>query len=141
VLAQQVRRMIADRRSTRFMNDFFGQWLQIRNIYSQDPDPALFPDFDDTLREAMVQESQLFFESQMREDRPILDLLRASYTFLNERLARHYGIPDVYGSHFRRVTLADDRRFGLLGQASVLTVSSYAHRTSVGLRGKWIPGN
>jgi hypothetical protein len=141
VLAQQVRRMIADRRAARFMDDFLGQWLQIRNLYAQDADPALFPEFDDTLREAMVQETELFFASQIREDRPIPELLRANYTFLNERLARHYGLPDIYGSHFRRVTLTDDRRFGLLGQASVLTVSSYAHRTSVVLRGKWILEN
>jgi hypothetical protein len=141
VLAQQVRRMIADRRATRFMNDFLGQWLQVRNISAHDPDPALFPEFDDTLRDAMVREIELFFENQLREDRPIPDLLRADYTYLNERLARHYGIPDVYGSHFRRVTLSDERRFGLLGKASVLTVSSYAHRTSVVLRGKWILEN
>jgi hypothetical protein len=141
VLAQQVRRMIADRRSARFMDDFLGQWLQIRNLYAQDADPALFPDFDDTLRDAMVQETELFFASQIGEDRPIPELLRANYTFVNERIARHYGIRDVYGSSFRRVTLTDDRRFGLLGQASVLTVSSYAHRTSVVLRGKWILEN
>jgi cytochrome c5 len=141
VFTQQVRRMIADRRATRFMNDFLEQWLQVRNIYAQDPDPALFPEFDDTLREAMVRETELFFESQVREDRPIPELLRATYSYLNERLARHYGIPDVYGSHFRRVVLTDERRFGLLGHASVLTVSSYAHRTSVVLRGKWILEN
>ena len=138
VLSQQVRRLIADRRATRFMNDFLGQWLQVRNIRRQDPDPALFPDFDDTLRDAMAHETELFFESQVREDRPIPDLLRANYTYLNERLTRHYGMPTLYGSHFRRVTLTDDRRFGLLGQASVLTVTSYAHRTSVVLRGKWV---
>src|SRR5262249_58527036 len=130
-----------DRRSARFMNDFLGQWLQIRNLYAQDADPALFPDFDDTLRDAMMRETELFFASQIREDRAIPELLRANYTFVNERLARHYGIRDVYGSSFRRMTLTDDRRFGLLGQASVLTVSSYAHRTSVVLRGKWILEN
>jgi len=106
-----------------------------------DPDPALFPGFDATLRDAMIHETELFFESQVREDRPIPELLRANYTFLNERLARHYGINDIYGSHFRRVTLTDDRRFGLLGQASVLMTSSYAHRTSVVLRGKWVLEN
>jgi hypothetical protein len=141
VLAQQVRRMVADRRAARFMNDFLGQWLQIRNLAAQDADPALFPDFDDTLRDAMVEETQLFFQSQVREDRPVQDLLRANYSYLNERLARHYSIQDVYGAHFRRVVLTDDRRFGLLGQASVLMVSSYAHRTSVVLRGKWILEN
>jgi hypothetical protein len=141
VLAQQVRRMIADKRATRFMDDFAGQWLQVRNIQAQAPDVALFPDFDDTLREAMAQETELFFQSQVREDRPLQDLLRANYTFLNERLARHYGIQDLYGSHFRRVTLSDDRRKGLLGQASILTVSSYSNRTSVVLRGKWVLEN
>jgi hypothetical protein len=141
VLAHQVQRMLADRRATRFMDDFAGQWLQVRNIHSQDPDRAQFPDFDPTLREAMARETELFFESQVREDHPIPELLSADYTYLNERLARHYGINSIYGSHFRRVTLTDDRRFGLLGQASILTVSSYAHRTSVVLRGKWILEN
>jgi uncharacterized protein DUF1592/uncharacterized protein DUF1588/uncharacterized protein DUF1585/uncharacterized protein DUF1595/uncharacterized protein DUF1587 len=141
VLETQVRRMLADRRATRFIDDFAGQWLQVRNIHSQDPDRIQFPDFDPTLREAMARETELFVESQVREDRPIPELLSADYTYLNERLARHYGINDIYGSHFRRVTLTDDRRFGLLGQASILTVSSYAHRTSVVLRGKWILEN
>ena len=138
VLDQQVRRMLNDRRATRFMNDFVGQWLQIRNIYSQDPDGALFAGFNDTLRKAMVRETELFFESQVREDRPISDLLRADYTYLNEQLARHYGVDDIYGSRFRRVTWDDDRRHGLLGHASLLTVTSYANRTSVVLRGKWV---
>src|SRR5262249_54580786 len=124
VLARQVRRMLADRRATRFMNDFVGQWLQVRNIHGQAPDGALFAGFNDTLRKAMVRETELFFESQVREDRPIPDLLRANYTYLNEQLARHYGIKDVYGSRFRRVPWPDDRRQGLLGQASVLTVTS-----------------
>ena len=138
VLAAQVRRMLADRRATRFLNDFVGQWLQIRNIHSQDPDGALFAGFNDSLRNAMVRETELFFESQVREDRPIPELLRADYTFLNEQLARHYGVDDVYGSRFRRVTWNDDRRHGLLGHASLLTVTSYANRTSVVLRGKWV---
>ncbi len=141
VLANQVHRMLADRRLTRFMDDFVEQWLQVRNIHSQAPDRRQFPDFDPTLREAMARETELFFESQVREDRPLTELLSANYTFLNERLARHYGINNIYGSHFRRVTLTDERRFGLLGQASILTVSSYAHRTSVVLRGKWILEN
>ena len=141
VLAQQVRRMLADRRATRFMNDFAGQWLTVRNIHSQDPDPTLFAGFDPTLRGAMARETELFFESQVREDRPVPELLKARYSFLNERLARHYGIDDVYGSHFRRVALTDERRFGLLGQASVLTVTSYSNRTSVVLRGKWVLEN
>ena len=103
VLAAQVRRMLADDRATRFMNDFVGQWLQVRNINEQAPDGALFAQFNDTLRRAMVQETQLFFESQLRADRPIQELLTADYTFLNEQLARHYGVDDIYGSHFRRV--------------------------------------
>src|SRR5439155_225053 len=136
-----VRRMMADRRSVRFLDDFAGQWLTIRNIHSQDPDQTLFAGFDPTLREAMARETELFFESQVREDRPIPELLTANYTFLTERLARHYGIADVYGSHFRRVTLTDEKRFGLLGQASILTVTSYPNRTSVVLRGKWVLEN
>ena len=141
ILTEQVRRMLADRRATRFMSDFVGQWLQVRNIHSQDPDGALFAGFNDTLRTAMVRETELFFESQVREDRPIQELLRADYTFLNEQLARHYGIDDIYGSRFRRVTWTDDRRHGLLGHASLLTVTSYANRTSVVLRGKWVLEN
>jgi hypothetical protein len=141
VLARQVRRMLADRRATRFMNDFAAQWLEVRNIHSHDTDPLLFGKFDPTLREAMARETELFFESQVREDRPIQDLMRANYSYLNEQLARHYGIDDIYGSHFRRVTLTDERRFGLLGQASILTETSYANRTSVVLRGKWVLEN
>ena len=138
VLGQQVRRMLADSRATRFMDDFVGQWLQVRNIHAQDPDGALFAGFNDTLRKAMVRETELFFESQMREDRPIPDLLRADYTYLNEQLAKHYGVADIYGSRFRRVQWSDDRRHGLLGHSSLLTVTSYANRTSVVLRGKWV---
>ena len=137
-LARQVRRMLADRRAERFMDDFAGQWLQVRNIFSQDPDGALFAGFNDSLRKAMVRETQLFFRSQVREDRPLQDLLRADYTFLNEQLARHYGVDDLYGSHFRRYAWDDDRRHGLLGHASLLTVTSYANRTSVVLRGLWV---
>jgi hypothetical protein len=137
-LAAQVRRMLADRRATRFMDDFMGQWLQMRNIDAQAPDGALFAGFNDSLRKAMVQETQLFFRSQVRGDRPIPELLAADYTFLNEQLARHYGVDDLYGSHFRRYTWDDDRRHGLLGHASLLTVTSYANRTSVVLRGKWV---
>jgi len=140
-LALQVRRMLADRRATRFMSDFVGQWLEVRNIHSQNPDVQLFPAFDDSLRKAMMRETELFFESQIRADRPVQDLLRADYTFLNEQLARHYGIGNVYGSHFRRVALADETRHGLLGHASILMTTSYADRTSVVLRGKWILEN
>jgi hypothetical protein len=141
VLAKEVNRMLADRRANRFIDDFVDQWLQIRNIHTHDVARQVLADFDPALREAMAEETQLFFESQVRDDRPLMELLTSNYTFLNERLARHYGIDDVYGSHFRRVALTDDRRFGLLGEASILTVSSYADRTSVVLRGKWILEN
>ena len=137
-LAAQVRRMLADQRAERFMDDFAGQWLQMRNIFSQDPDGALFAGFNDSLRKAMVRETQLFFQSQVRADRPLPDLLRADYTFLNEQLARHYGVDDLYGTHFRRHEWEDDRRHGLLGHGSLLTVTSYANRTSVVLRGLWV---
>jgi hypothetical protein len=136
VLTQQVRRMLADERSQRFLNDFSGQWLEVRNISSQQPAQQF--QFDPTLRDAMARETELFFESQVREDRPIQDLLRANYTFLNERLSQHYGIKGIFGSHFRRVTLTDENRFGLLGQASILTITSNADRTSVVKRGYWI---
>jgi len=140
-LEQQVKRLLADKRSSRFMKDFSEQWLEIRNVQSKAPDSILYSSFDDSLRKAMLRETELFFESQVREDRPVQDLLRADYTFLNEQLARHYGINDIYGGHFRRVTLTDERRHGLLGQASVLTTTSYENRTSVVLRGKWVLEN
>ena len=138
VLAQQTRRMLADRRATRWMNDFVGQWLQVRNLQTIVPDPLRFPGYDSTLRDALLMETELFFESQVREDRSLLDLLGADYTFVNARLADHYGIPDVYGSHFRRMPVVDETRGGLLGHGSVLTATSYADRTSVVLRGKWV---
>jgi hypothetical protein len=141
VLSAQVRRLLGDPKASRWMNDFIGQWLLIRNIQQFDPDPGLFPDFDDTLRRAMEKETELFFESQVRENHDVLDLLRADYTFLNDRLAQHYGVPNVYGGHFRRVTVTDPLRRGLLGQASVLSVTSYPNRTSVVLRGKWVLEN
>ena len=141
VLEQQVRRMLADSRSKSLVTNFAGQWLYLRNIQKVVPDPEAFPDFDENLRSAFQQETQLFFESILREDRSVLDLLNADYTFLNERLARHYGIPNVYGSHFRRVTLKDEARRGLIGQGSILTVTSYATRTSPTLRGKWVLEN
>ena len=141
VLRAQVRRMLADRRATRFMNDFIGQWLQVRNINEHVPDSELYGAFNDTLRRAMVQETDRFFESQVRADRPIPELLTADYTFLNEQLARHYGVDGVYGSRFRRVAWTDDRRHGLLGHGSLLTITSYANRTSVVLRGKWVLEN
>ena len=138
VLERQARRMLADRRAVRWMNDFLGQWLQVRNLQTMVPDPLRFPGYDSTLRDALLKETELFFESQVREDRSVLDLLRADYTFLNARLAEHYGIEGVHGSHFRRVPVADPARSGLLGHGSVLTATSYADRTSVVLRGKWV---
>ena len=138
VLERQVRRMLADARSNALVSSFAGQWLQLRNLRNVAPDTATFPAFDENLRHAMQRETELFFESQLREDRSVVDLLRADYTFLNERLARHYGRPDVYGIQFRRMTVDDDRRHGLLGHASLLTVTSYATRTSPVLRGKWV---
>jgi hypothetical protein len=120
------------------MDDFMAQWLTVRSLQGHEPDPGLFPEFDDSLRRAMVKETELFFESQVQTDKSVLDLLRADYTFLNEQLARHYGVPNVYGSHFRRVSMTDPVRQGLLGHASILTVTSYADRTSVVLRGKWV---
>jgi hypothetical protein len=143
VLEQQVRRMLADPRARNaLVANFFGQWLQIRNVWLLTPDTnRRFPWFDDNLRSAFVRETELFLESQLQEDRSVLDLLSADYTFLNERLARHYGISDVYGSHFRRVQLVDENRWGLLGKASVLAVTSYPHRTSPTIRGKWLLEN
>ena len=142
VLERQIQRMMADGRSQALVDNFAGQWLYLRNIATIQPDPSAFRNFDDNLRAAFQRETSLFFESIVREDRSIIDLLNANYTFLNERLARHYGIPNVYGSRFRRVTLrADDERRGLLGQGSLLTVTSYVNRTSPVLRGKWIMEN
>jgi len=142
ILEQQVRRMLADPRAGALVSNFATQWLYLRNLAATTPDPRLFPDFDDNLRVAMQRETELFFESILREDRNVLDLLRADYTFLNERLARHYGIPNVYGSRFRRVALGETGiRGGLLSQASILTVTSYSTRTSPVIRGKWILSN
>ena len=141
VLEQQVRRMLRDSRSKALVENFSSQWLQLRDLRNVKPDPDLFPDFDENLRDGLRQETELFLDSQLRENRSIVDLLTANYTFVNERLARHYGIPDIYGDRFRRVTFADDRRGGLLGQASLLTVTSYPNRTSPVLRGKWLLEN
>ena len=140
VLQQQVRRMLDDPRSDALVLNFAGQWLQLRNIETAKPDTVIFP-FDEALRRAFAEETDLFVESIAREDRSLLDLLTANYTFVNERLAGHYGIPDIYGSQFRRVTLTDPNRFGLLGKGSILTVTSYPNRTSVVQRGKWILEN
>jgi hypothetical protein len=140
-LTSQVRRMLADPRAQALATNFAAQWLYLRNLKNFAPDPNEFPDFDDNLRQSMLTETEMFFESVVNEDRNVLDLLNANYTFVNERLAHHYGIPDIYGPRFRRVTLTDDARRGLLGQGSVLTVTSYATRTSPVLRGKWILTN
>ena len=141
VLERQVARMLADPRAAALVRNFAGQWLYLRNMQLVQPDPQAFPAFDDNLREAFERETELFLLSQLREDRGLMELLEADYTFLNERLARHYGVPGVYGSHFRRVHLPDVGRRGLLGHGSVLTVTSYANRTSPVLRGKWLLEN
>jgi Protein of unknown function (DUF1592)/Protein of unknown function (DUF1588)/Protein of unknown function (DUF1587)/Protein of unknown function (DUF1585)/Protein of unknown function (DUF1595) len=142
VLAAQVRRMIADERSDALVNNFSGQWLQLRNLEAKvAPDLLLFPDFDDNIRKAFRRETELFFGYIVRENRSALELLTADYTFLNERLARHYGIPGVYGSRFRQVKLTDPNRRGLLGQGSILSLTSVATRTSPVQRGKYILSN
>jgi len=142
VLEQQVRRMLADERSESLVDNFAGQWLHVRNVPSLRPSPELLFHFDDNLRQAFQRETELFFGSLIRENRSVLDLLDADYTFLNERLAAHYGIPGVSGDQFRRVTLpADSPRRGLLGQGSILTDTSRANRTSPVIRGKWILEN
>ena len=141
-LDKQTRRLLADRRSFNLATNFAGQWLRLRNLEAVTPNSALYPDFDDNLRQAFRQETELFFDSVLREDRSALNLIRADYTFLNERLAKHYGIPDVYGSRFRRVALEpNSKRGGLLRQGSVLSVTSYATRTSPVLRGVWVLRN
>src|SRR5262249_2876215 len=142
VFEKQVRRLLADGRSRTLATNFAAQWLHLRNLDSIVPDLRLFTDFDDNLRKAFRQETELLFESVLREDRSVLDLLRADYTFLNERLAKHYEIPPVYGERFRRVALGPGgQRGGLLRQGSVLTVTSYATRTSPVIRGKWVLEN
>ncbi len=141
VLEKQVRRMVADPRSRALVDNFAGQWLYLRNVKMADPSKDVYSEFDENLRDAFRQETELFFESMLREDRPVLDLMRADYTFLNERLARHYGIPKVFGSRYRRVTLTDENRKGLLGQGSILMVTSIANRTSPVVRGKWVLEN
>ena len=142
VLDQQARRMLADARSDALVSNFAGQWLQTRNVSAFRPSPELLFHFDDNLRQAFERETELFFDSIIRQNRSVLDLLDADYTFLNERLARHYGIPGVFGERFRRVSLpADSVRRGLLGQGSILTGTSRANRTSPVIRGKWILEN
>ncbi len=141
VLEAQVRRMIADPRADALLQNFAGQWLHVRNLQNAAPNTDEFPDFDNDLREGLRREIELFFGSVLREDRSVLDLLTADYTFVNERLAKHYGIPYVYGSQFRRVTLENDARRGLLGKGSILLATSHADRTAPVLRGKWILEN
>lgn len=141
-LDRQARRMLADPRSAGLVTNFASQWLHLRNLDSITPDLRLFPDFDDNLRQAFLRETELLFEEVVREDRSVLDLLRSDHTFLNERLAKHYGVPHVYGERFRRVELEPGReRGGLLRHGSVLTVTSYATRTSPVIRGKWVLEN
>lgn len=142
MLVRQTRRMLADPRSRSLVTNFAGQWLHLRNLDSITPDGRLFPDFDDNLRQAMRRETEMLFEEVMREDRSVLGLLKADHTYLNERLAKHYGIPHVYGPRFRKVALEPgSERGGLLRHGSVLTVTSYATRTSPVIRGKWVLEN
>lgn len=144
LLEQQVRRMLADPRSRSLVTNFASQWLQLRKLDAITPDLRLFPNFDDNLRQSFREETELFLENIVREDRSVTEMLSADYTYVNERLAKHYGIPHVYGSRFRRVSFADDpnrQRGGLLRQGSILTVTSYATRTSPVIRGHWILAN
>jgi hypothetical protein len=141
-LEKQARRMLADRRSFNLATNFAGQWLRLRNLEAVSPNARLFPDFDDNLVRRSGRRPSSFSTRVLREDRSVLDLIKADYTFLNERLARHYRIPDVYGSRFRRVTLEpDSKRGGLLRQGSVLAVTSFATRTSPVIRGVWVLGS
>jgi hypothetical protein len=133
--------MLADPRAAALVGNFAGQWLHLRNMRSVAPDPEAFPEFDENLRDALRQETELFIGHQLRDNRSVVELLTANYTFLNERLAKHYGIPGIWGPQFRRVELGDSVRRGLLGQGSILMVTSYANRTSPTLRGKWILEN
>jgi hypothetical protein len=141
VLEQEVRRMLSDPRAEALARNFSGQWLELRKLEEAVPDQRSFPNFDRSLRDSLRRETELFFESILRDDRPISELLTADYTFLNERVARHYGIRGVYGDRFRRVSMTDESRRGLLGHGSVLTVTSYGNRTSPVLRGVWILDN
>ncbi len=141
VLEQQVKRMLADPKAHSLTDNFAGQWLFLRNLKSLNPDFETFPDFDDNLRQSMRRETEMFFESIMREDRSVMDFMNGDYTFVNERLARHYGIKGIYGESFRRVPVTDENRRGILGQASILAVTSVPTRTSPVQRGKWILTN
>jgi len=141
MLEQQVQRMMADPRADAFIKNFVGQWLYLRNLEDFYPDPAAFPEFDENLRTALQRETELFIDDQIRSDASLLDLLRADYTFVNERLARHYGIPGVYGSRYRKVTVDGNQRGGLLGHGGLMMVTSYPNRTSPVLRGKFVLEN
>jgi hypothetical protein len=141
VMDHQVRRMLMDPKADALVSNFAGQWLELRNLRNVQPNTDLFPDFDDNLRQSFRRETELLFESVMQEDRSVLDLLTADYTFVNERLARHYGIPNIYGTRFRRVAITNDARRGLLGQGAILALTSHAERTSPVVRGKWILEN
>jgi hypothetical protein len=141
VFDREVERMLADARSESLISNFAGQWLQLRNLRNVQPNSDAFPDFDDNLRQSFRRETELLFKSVVSEDRSALDLMTADYTFVNERLARHYGIPDIYGSRFRRVPVTNEARRGLLGQGSILALTSHAERTSPVVRGKWILEN
>ena len=141
VLDQQIRRMLADPRSQALVENFAVQWLQLHKLRNAAPDTATYTTFDENLRDAMWQETLLFLEHELRDDRPVVNVLRANYTYANERLAQHYGIPGVYGVHFRRVPLPPETRGGLLGHASILTITSYANRTSPVVRGVWLLEN
>ena len=141
VLERQTRRMLADPKARALVTNFANQWLYLRELKNANPDVTVFPDFDDNLRQGFQRETEMLFESVMREDRSVLDLLDADYTFVNERLARHYGIPNVYGPDFRRVPVPSDARRGLLGHGSLLLVTSNPNRTSPVIRGKWILEN
>jgi hypothetical protein len=141
VLDRQMRRMLGDPKSQALVDNFAGQWLYLRNLRTIIPNSLDFPDFDDNLRQAFLEETSLFFNSILHEDRSVLDLMNGDFTFLNERVARHYGVPNIYGSEFRRVTLTDEARKGLLGKGAILMVTSHADRTSPVVRGKWVLDN
>jgi hypothetical protein len=138
ILEKQVRRMLVDPRSQSLTNTFAYQWLHLANLKEWSPDLFLFPDFDRTLSMSAIKETEMLFDSVMREDRNLTDLLTANYTFVNERLAKHYGMPNILGDRFRRVTLTDPNRYGLLGEAGILMLTSYANRTSPVQRGKYV---
>jgi hypothetical protein len=138
VLEKQVQRMLADSRSQALVKNFAGQWLFLRNIPAVQPDPAAFPTWDENLRQSMQKETELWLESQMRGDHSVMDLLTTDYTFVNQRMAEHYGIKGIFGNEFRRVNIEDPNRRGLLGQASIMAVTAYPNRTAPTVRGKWV---